>query len=505
MNQVKAGAVLNYVIIVLNAMVGLLYTPFMLRCLGQSEYGLYSLVASIIAYLTLLDFGFGPTVIRYAAKFIAEGKTWEQFSLYGLFFRLYSIIGIIAFAVGLLLYFNIDWFFDRTMTVNELSQAKTMIMLLLFNLAITFPMSIFGSIINAYERFIFQKVVVIGRILLSTAVLILILYLGYKAVALVIVQTVFNVVLLTVNFLYCRRNLKIRLIFEKFDWKFIRELLGFSVWVFVGDIMFKFYYSTGQFVLGAISGTTAVAIFALGVTLMHMYIMFSNGISGVLLPRITAMVSRKCSDKEISEIFIKVGRLQFIIIGLILGGFIVFGRTFIRIWAGVGYEEVYIIGIIFFSSTLIPLIQSTGIIILQARNKLKFRAIMLLIVSTISLLTQICLSIKWGAVGCAIAVGLANLIGQGLILNWYYSKHQKIDISRFWIEIGKMCAVPIVLSCIMSFLFTSFSRENLTSLAIWICGYTVIYLILCWIFSLNSNEKTLFLDPIKRLFKNKLC
>lgn len=74
MNQIKAGAILNYVIIGLNTLVGLLYTPFMLRCLGQNEYGLYSLVASVIAYLTILDFGFGNAIIRYTAKFRAEGK-----------------------------------------------------------------------------------------------------------------------------------------------------------------------------------------------------------------------------------------------------------------------------------------------------------------------------------------------------------------------------------------------------------------------------------------------
>lgn len=58
MNQLKGGAALSYVSIVLNMMVGLMYTPYMLRMLGQSEYGLYSLAASIIAYLTVLDFGF---------------------------------------------------------------------------------------------------------------------------------------------------------------------------------------------------------------------------------------------------------------------------------------------------------------------------------------------------------------------------------------------------------------------------------------------------------------
>ena len=39
MNQLKAGAALNYTVIVLDILVGLLYTPFLLRILGQSDYG----------------------------------------------------------------------------------------------------------------------------------------------------------------------------------------------------------------------------------------------------------------------------------------------------------------------------------------------------------------------------------------------------------------------------------------------------------------------------------
>ena len=54
-NQLRVGAILNYLIIGLNTLVGLLYTPYMLRMMGQSEYGLYSLVASVISYLTILD------------------------------------------------------------------------------------------------------------------------------------------------------------------------------------------------------------------------------------------------------------------------------------------------------------------------------------------------------------------------------------------------------------------------------------------------------------------
>ena len=84
--SIKSWSSLNYVSIMLNMVVGLVYTPYMLRMLGQSEYGLYSLAASIIAYLTVLDLGFGNAIVRYTAKFEAEGKKREQQEMFGMFF-----------------------------------------------------------------------------------------------------------------------------------------------------------------------------------------------------------------------------------------------------------------------------------------------------------------------------------------------------------------------------------------------------------------------------------
>lgn len=214
-NQVKAGAVLNYVLIGVNILLGLVYTPYMLRMLGQNEYGLYSLVATIIAYLTLFDFGMGTAVVRYTAKFRAEGRSKESRSMFGMFFLLYTGMGIVAFIAGLCLYFNIDSLFDRTMSVGELAQARTMILLLLVNLAVTFPMSIFNSIITAYEEFVFQKVLNILRVALSTAVIVVLLHAGYKAVAMVVVQTVFNLSVLVLNAVFCRYKISVRLAFRR--------------------------------------------------------------------------------------------------------------------------------------------------------------------------------------------------------------------------------------------------------------------------------------------------
>ena len=70
----KKGAILSYVSIIVTTIIQLIYTPFLIRKLGQSEYGLYSLVQSIIGYLTVLDLGFGNAIIVYTAKYRAQKK-----------------------------------------------------------------------------------------------------------------------------------------------------------------------------------------------------------------------------------------------------------------------------------------------------------------------------------------------------------------------------------------------------------------------------------------------
>lgn len=501
MNQLKVGAILNYVIIALNTVVGLAYTPYMLRCLGQNEYGLYSLVSSVIAYLTLLDFGFGNAIIRYTAKFRAEDKLQKQWEMFGMFLIVYSLIGIIAFCGGVALYFNVDYLFDNTMTNAELGQARIMMLLLTINLAITFPLSIFGSIITAYENFIFQRLISIVRIIISTGVLVLVLALGFKAVALVVVQTIFNILVLLINVIYCRRKLRIKIVFNKIDVPFLKEISVYSFWIFLNAIMDKIYWGSGQFVLGAISGTTAVAIFSVAIMLQQMYMQFSTSIANVLLPKLTAMTAKKNSEVEISDLFIRTGRLQFIVMFLILAGFIIFGKEFIIAWAGNDYLLSYYVALIFFVALFVPLIQNTGIAILQARNQMKFRSLLYLSISIISLIFQFFLSRQMGVIGCAIAIGVALIIGQGIVMNWYYQKRQHIDILKFWKQIGSMLIPPATLTILASFISRSIDLSNLIKLIVGILVFVGCYIFVIWKLCMNINERQLILSPFKRIMR----
>lgn len=476
MNELKAGAALNYAVIFLNILVGLLYTPYMLHRLGQSEYGLYSLVASVIACLTILDLGLGNAVVRYTAKYRSEGRDGEeQYELFGLFLVLYSVIGVLALVVGGVFMAHFDAWFGHTMSPHEAGRARLMLLLLVLNVAFTFPMSIFSSILTAYERFVFPRLLQIVRILLNTGVMVALLAMGYKALALVVVQTVLNVLTLTVHWLYCRWRLRVKIRFGGIDTGLLKEVGVYSFWVFLGVVTDRVYWSTGQFVLALYQGTEAVAVFAVAIQLSLLYMTFSTSISGVFLPRVTGMVTCRASEAEISRLFIRTGRIQFMVMALILTGFAVFGRSFVRLWAGPGYEGAYPIALLLFASLTVPMIQNLGITILQARNRMKFRSLLYLVIAFASLFGQFVLARSYGGMGVAIAISGALLVGQGVVMNLYYHRCQKLDMRAFWAEIGRMSVVPVLMVVAASVALRGIALDTWGKLGVAIVGYLSVY------------------------------
>ena len=391
--EIKLGAILSYIIIIVNMLIGVLYTPILTAKLGQTEYGLYSLVTSVISYLTILDFGFGNAIIIYTTRYRNKNEKDKEQKLHGMFFIIYSIIGIIAGIIGAILWFNVDNLFGNTMSEGELSTAKVLMGILTFNLVATFPLSIFSSIITSYEKFVFSKTLNLLRIILNPIIMLVLLNFGVKSIGLVILVTVLNITTLILNFIYCKTKLKIKLKFGKIDFKLLKEIMAYSVWIFLNSIIDKINWSLDQFILGVYAGSVAVAIYAVAGQLNQMYMNFSTAISGVLLPKVTKMESDHASDKEFTDIFIKTGRIQFIVMALIITGFVLFGKEFIEImWVGPEYSESYIIACILMIPMTVPLIQNVGLNILQAKNKYKFRVIVLMVFAVVNVIMSIILS-----------------------------------------------------------------------------------------------------------------
>lgn len=496
----KLGAILSYVSIIASTLIQLLYTPFLIKCLGQSEHGLYSLINSIIGYLTILDLGFGNAIIVYTAKYRAQKRHNEEKRLHGMFFIIYCIIGLIAGLIGIVLYFNVNNLFGSTMTNTELEKAKIMMLILTFNLVITFIFSIYSSILNAYEKFVYQKVISLFNIILKPAIMIPLLLLGYKSITMVITITILNVFVLLSNYIYCKNKLKINIKFSGFDRVLFKTILGYSIWIFLGTIVDKLNWSVDQFVLGAVAGTTSVSIYSVAGQINSLLVNLSTAVSGVLLPKISKMIVNKTSDEEISNEFIKIGRIQFYIVFLMISGIVLFAKDFILWWIGDKFIDSYYC-LLFLSIPLsIPLIQNLGISIRQARNKHKFAAIVNMIIAILNLIISIFLAKLYGPIGSAAGTGIGTIVSI-LIINLYYHFGLKLDMIKFWKNILNMLIINII-PIIFIVIFMNFIHiSGILGIIIYSLIYTIVYSIINYLLNFNDYEKNLIKNIIKKLEK----
>ncbi|MEG2437764.1 MAG: oligosaccharide flippase family protein, partial [Cetobacterium sp.] len=156
------------------------------------------------------------------------------------------------------------------------------------------------------------------------------------------------------------RKLGMRINFKNFDFKILKEIFHYSFYIFLNIVIDRIYWGTDRVIIGKYIGVTAVGIYSIASIFNQLYMSFSTAISGVLFPKINRLIVED-KHEEISNLFIKIGRLQYILLGLISSGFILFGKEFIYLWLGEGYSEVYKIALWIMIPLTVPLIQNTGI------------------------------------------------------------------------------------------------------------------------------------------------
>lgn len=497
-NQLKAGSLLSYATMILGYVISLVYTPLMLRLLGQSEYGLYNLVMSVISYLGLLNFGFGSAYVRFYLRYKVKDNQKEIANLNGLFLMLYSVLGVIAVIAGVILSNNVELVFGNELTTQELATARVLLVILAVNLGITFFNVIFNSFITANEKFIFQKLMEGARIVLNPFFVLPFLLMGYGSIGMAIATTLVSLCLETANIIYSRKKLNIQFNFKGLDPSLLKEVAVFSWFIFLTLIVNEINWNVDKYILGRVSGTISVAVYGLASQLRVYYYSLSSAIYRVFIPRVNRLVSEGKGDNELTELFIKVGRIQFIILFLAVSGFAIFGKPFIDMWAGQDYTQTYYIALLMFVSILVPSIQSLGVEIQRAKNLHQFRSYLYFAIAIANVIMTIPLAQRWGGVGAAISTAITLILGNGFIMNWYYHKRIGINIIAFWKSIGQFGLAllpPIVVGIIL------ISFANLYSLPQFIfsgIAYVFIYCLSYWLFGFNSFEKNLISNPIHR-------
>ena len=398
----------NYVVTGTELLIGVFMLPFNVAHLGQAAYGLWVLVASVTVYFSMFDLGYGVALVRFAARYRAKGDTKGLNEIISTMFVVFSAVGLVAFTIALLISLNLERFFPLTP-----DQAKTGRIVLLFissYVALQFPASVFGGIVNGFQRTYLNGAVAFVTALVVAGVNVIVLLSGYGLAELVAATTAVRILSIFAYALNAYRvfpDLRIRP--RYFKRERLREVTGFSVFILIIDIANKLNYSTDAIVVGAFLGTSAVAIWAVAQRVIEIVQRISDQLNAVLFPVVVDNATVQRVDR-LQEILVQGQRLSLAMVvpmATVLG---LTARPLVMVWVGPQFSAS--VNIIYILSVVVALRvgNATSAVILKGSDLHKFLAVSNLSMAVGNLVLSVILVHFYGLIGVAIGTLIPMIV-----------------------------------------------------------------------------------------------
>ena len=488
-NQLSSGVLLSYVGQGLQILIALFYTPVILRLLGQSEYGVYQIAYSVMSVLSLFNFGFSNSYIKFFSV-AKKGENAEQqvAGLNGLFIMIFSALSVLVVAVGAVLTLKIDAVLGGSLTAAELDTARIVLPIMVLNCALSFLGVVFRNYIIAHERFIaLQGLDILGTVL-NPCLTFPLLLTGKGSVGLALILLAVTAVKDLFSAFYCIFKLRMRFSRCAMPWSAFRGIAVFSLFIFAENIVTAINLNVDRFFLGKMIGTAAAAIYAVGGQINTLYTTLVISISSVFAPRVNEMVAKGGDREALSALYVRVGKIQFSVMGLILGGFAVFGKRFMLIWAGSEYGDSYWIALILLLSVTLHLVQHVAVEIQRSLGLQKYRSMICIVTALLKLCVSFALIPLLGGIGAAIGTAVAYVLNT-VAVDILYAKRAGLKVWVFWREITRMAcgALPPVVLGLLAIRYINSCR--LIVYFVCIAVFALLYLVSMYLLGLRRADR----------------
>lgn len=278
--QRTLGILLSYLHIAVQYGVFLLYMPFMLRRVGQLEYGIYMLSGSVAGYLSVFGLGLSQSYVRFHARLEAAGNAEAIPGLNALYLFVLLALGLLAGIAGWSLAEYAGVFFDESLSPYELAQCKMAVRVLSLGFAASLPTGLCTAYVLVKERFVFHRVLGILRTLGSPLVCMIMLWQYPRAITLVMVATAIGFFLDLCSIIYALARLGMRFYPGKMRQSgSAREIVTFSAWIAVHALVDQINWNVDKVLLGYFWGTAMTAVYGLAAQINQVFMQLSTAIS----------------------------------------------------------------------------------------------------------------------------------------------------------------------------------------------------------------------------------
>ena len=384
-------------------------TPHLIRSLGHARYDVWCVVEAILAYFTLLDLGVGACLVRSAARCHSTGDTDGLNRVASCSLAIFSVAGACALFIGvplaLLLAPKLGTRF------NDPADATAFMLVMLVNLAITLPLSVYPSMLDGLERFAAKAAVRIVTLAIKATGYVWVTWEGESLLPLAIVSLVVTILENLTMAILCR-HFEPRLQFSKrfIDRETLRAVRGYSGNAFLTMLAGRITMQTGAVLIGVFLPTGQVTAFATAARLVDYAKTLLRTVTMTLMPGIAAMEAK--GDWEgIRRLFLAGTRVVLYLVLPVNVGLILFGEPFLRRWVGSEVADGGYPAMVVLSLTLtLGVAQSMAGRVMYGLGQLKWYARLALIEAAVNVVLTLVLIGPFGVLGVSIAVMVPNVL-----------------------------------------------------------------------------------------------
>lgn len=500
--QIKFGALMSYFAIAVNIVAGLVYTPWMITKIGQANYGLYTITSSLIS-MFMVDFGMSAAVSRFISIYNAKGEQKKANEFMGLVYKLYGAVDIIIFVILFVVYFFIESIY-KNLSPAEIDILKGLYIIVGIYNVVSFPFITLNGIMNAYEKFVQLKACELFHKVFIIVTVVAALLCGGGVRSLVLANAASGLFTIALKLFVIKRSTKFRADFKYFDKGLLKDIFSFSAWTTVSSLAQRLIFNITPTIIAAVSVTGAIgtAVFGLASTIEGYVYTFATAINGMFMPKISRIITSGKKDEELLPLMIKIGRIQITVIGLIVGGFIALGHSFIiDIWHKADFADTYICSVLLILPSFFYLPQQIANTALVVESRVKQQAMVFVGMGAINVVLSLILSKFYGAIGASISIFVAYMF-RTVVMDIIYYKDMKINIPKFFKESFLKMSPAVLISLLIGLLAERFNPlGGYIGFLVNGCIYVASYAGLMWFVCFNRYEKDLFLGVFKKIFR----
>ncbi len=429
LKRLASNALANYAGQITTVGVGFVLTPFLLRDLGPSLYGVWVLVVSIQGLGGLLDFGIGSSVVKFVAEHEARDESDERNRVVSTTFFLHAGIGIVAFAV----FAVVSWLVLPLLNLEaaELVEGQAALLVAAAGLMLALPLSVPGNLLTGLRRYEASNLVNIIQSVGTGAITLIALSMGVGPAGLIAISATTLVLGYVVKWAYAARLLSnLRVSLSLASRRTLRRIGGYGGWLFLIDAGKTLFYNADAVLIAAFLPVSSVGTYSIGFKPASAVSYFAGPLVSVFVPAASAMDARN-ESAALRRLLVDGTRAAA---ALTLVGSVwlwAFGGQLVALWVGPGHEDSLPVLWVFVGVFLVSSFQNPASAILRGVGEVRLFSLSVLAEYAANLILSAILIPRIGITGAAIGTLIPALINDLFVIPWLACRALDVDYRAF--------------------------------------------------------------------------